>query len=272
MIFANNKGKKIIIGMVHLMPFPGTPQYEEGNIEKLEEKVLKDAIAIKEGGAHGCLLQTEDWVYDENDETDPIRVASMANLVSLVRHEVGPDFIIGCQLLWNCMTPSLAVAKACNANFIRGTVFMGSANTAYGVIKGNPLKVMTYRKLIDAKNIDILSEVSGYHHDLEYSKENVQFMAFESIRMGADALEVCDRDEAKNRQICLDIKEKGDYPIILGGATDIENCVRRLEFADAALVGNAFEGGNWGGNIVKECVERYMDNVSKAYDINVKIR
>ena len=52
MIFANNKGKKIIIGMVHLMPFPGTPQYEEGNIEKLEEKVLKDAIAIKEGGAH----------------------------------------------------------------------------------------------------------------------------------------------------------------------------------------------------------------------------
>ena len=271
MLFEKNKGKKIIIGMIHLMPFPGTPQYEEGNLEKLEEKVLKDAWAIKNGGAHGCLLQTEDWVYDTRDETDPIRVATMAVLVSLIRHELGKDFILGCSLLWNCMTPTLAVAKAAGANMIRGTTFMGYTDSPYGPVYGNPLKVMLARKMYDAQNIDILSEVSGYHHNLPYDRAKIQEMAFESIRMGANALEVCNRDEQMNRQICIDIKDKGDYPIILGGATDAENCVRRLEFADAALVGAAFEGGNLFGNVIQDCVAEYMDNVSKAYDIDINL-
>ena len=31
-IFDNLDGKKLVIGLVHLPPLPGTPLYEEGNL------------------------------------------------------------------------------------------------------------------------------------------------------------------------------------------------------------------------------------------------
>ena len=35
--------KKIVIGMVHLVPLPGTPHFEEGNFEKALDKAVGDA-------------------------------------------------------------------------------------------------------------------------------------------------------------------------------------------------------------------------------------
>ena len=48
--------KKAIIGLVHLGRMPGTPFYEEGTYEDTFEKALRDAKALEEGGATGCLV------------------------------------------------------------------------------------------------------------------------------------------------------------------------------------------------------------------------
>src|SRR6266699_7184382 len=52
--------KKVVIGMVHLLPLPGTPFYQEGNVERALPKAVADATALDNGGADGCLLQTGD--------------------------------------------------------------------------------------------------------------------------------------------------------------------------------------------------------------------
>src|SRR2546428_255481 len=43
--------KKIVIGMVHLLPLPGTPFYQEGNVERALTKAVADATALYHGGA-----------------------------------------------------------------------------------------------------------------------------------------------------------------------------------------------------------------------------
>src|SRR5919106_6326647 len=55
--------KKVVIGMVHLLPLPGTPFYQEGTMEQTLEKAVADATALYHGGPYGCLVQTVDRVY-----------------------------------------------------------------------------------------------------------------------------------------------------------------------------------------------------------------
>ncbi len=64
-----------------------------------------------------------------------------------------------------------------------------------------------------------------------------------------------------NERLVKDVKEAGNFPVILGGGTTVENCKERLRYADGALVGTAFEGGKWGGPIIGSIVAEYVRNV-----------
>ena len=260
-MFKNLNNKKVILGLVHLIPMPGTPLYEEGNIEKMLEKAIKDCKALKNGGADGGLLQSVDVIYPNTDDTDYARVATLSMIAARVRDEVGPDFKIGVQLMWNCITPSLAVAKATGADFTRCSALVGSTESAFGKIEANPLKVMEYRNKIHAKNVAMISEISGYHYKGEYDKQHIQGLARSSMAVGADAVEIYASDFEMNERLVKDVKELGDIAVILGGGTSLDNVKQRLKYADGALVGSCFEGGKWGGNIIESIVADYMKKV-----------
>lgn len=260
-MFKNLNGKKLVIGLVHLLPMPGTPLYEEGNIERMTEKAIADCKTLQKAGADGGLIQSVDVIYPSTDDTDYARVATLAMIAGRVRAEVGADFKIGVQLMWNCITPSLAVAKATGADFTRCTALVGATDSMFGRVEANPLKVMEYRNKILAKDVGMISEISGYHFKGEYDKRNIQGLASSSMKVGASAIEVVHGDFEMNERLVKDIKELGDIPVILGGGTSVENCKDRLRYADGALVGTCFEGGKWGGPIIESIVASYVKNV-----------
>lgn len=258
-MFTNLQGKKYVIGLVHLKPMPGTPLFQEGDFELSMEKALKDTQALLDGGADGCLLQTVDKIYPSGDDTDYARLSAMAVITHEVKKLVGHrDFKIGVQLMWNCITPSLAVAKVCGADFTRCTCLVGSTPSPFGVVNADPLKVQSYRRYIGAQKVAMISEISGYHFKGEYDRETICGMAHSAKTAGADAVEVMHKDEEMNNRIVHDIKSmKGSLPVILGGGTDLTNVTSRLREADGSLVGSCFENGNWGGNIDSNTVREY---------------
>lgn len=259
--FDDLNGKKLVIGLIHLLPMVSTPLYQDGNLDKMTKKAIEDCLTLKKNGADGGLIQTVDVFYPSTDDTDYARVAGLAAVTARVRDAVGPDFILGAQIMMNCITPSLAVCKAAGADFTRCSALVGKVETLYGTMEGQPLKVADYRKKIEAQNIGMLSEISGYHHVGEYSAADIRSLAGTSMRLGANAIEVCDRDFARNEQLVKDVKSAGNFPVILGGATTVENCADRLRYADGALVGTAFEGGKWGGPVIGSIVADYVRNV-----------
>lgn len=259
--FDHLNGKKLVIGLVHLLPMPGTPLYEDSNLDKMTRKAIADCKTLKENGADGCLVQTVDVYYPATDDTDYARVATLAAVTARVRDAVGPDFLVGAQIMWNCITPSLAVCKGAGADFTRCSALVGKTESLYGTIEGQPLKVAEYRRKIEAGGIAMLSEISGYHHTGEYSAENIKNLASTSMRLGANAVEVYAKDFAHNEQLVKDVKAAGNIPVILGGGTTVENCASRLRYADGALVGTAFEGGKWGGPIIGPIVAAYSRNI-----------
>jgi len=261
-IFTNLGKKKLIIGLIHLKPLPGTPLYQEGDLELALEKALKDAAALYKGGADGCLVQTVDRIYPAEDDADYARVSAMAVITHEVKKATAPSFHVGAQIMWNCITPSLAVAKVCGASFTRATALTGTTTSTYGIVNANPLKVANYRKLIGAENVAIIAEIEGYHFHSFGAEMPIAQRARMAMNVGADAVEIMYGDEDINNKLVHDIKVASpDTPVILGGKTDIENVRRRLKEANGALVGSCFENKNWGGNIDENIVREYMNIV-----------
>lgn len=258
-IFSNLGKKKLVFGLIHLKPLPGTPLFEEGNLEISLDKAIKDAQALLKGGADGCLVQTVDRIYPSGDDTDYARLAAMAVITHEVRKATGPEFHVGAQMMWNCITPSLAVAKVCGASFTRCTAMVGTTSSAYGVFNANPEKVQSYRMKIGAKDIAMIAEIQGYHFQWLNNDMPIEAKARMAMNVGADAVEVLDADEEINNKMVHDIKAfNPNIPVVLGGQTNLENCARRMKEANAVLVGSCFENGKWGGFIDANTVAEYV--------------
>lgn len=257
------KGKKWIIGVVHLPPLPGTPYYQEGDLEKAVEKAKRCVNALIEGGAGGCLLQPLDRAYHVNDNADYARVSGMTMITAEIKKEVNTDFQVGIQLLWNGVIPSLAVAKVSGADFIRCSAICGTVATPYGTIEADADRIMGYRRRINAFRIGISAEAAGYHLTKGYADEKeFQTKARNMVFAGADMLEVYNTDPGINDKLVKSIRAAvKDIPVILGGGTGLETVKERLMLADGAYVGSCFEDGSWGGEMKKDIIKRYMEKV-----------
>lgn len=261
--FDNLGKKKVVLGMIHLKPLPGTPHHEEHMLEEALEKAVKDAIALDKGGADGCLIQTVDRVYPSGDESDYARLAAMAKIVNEVSKVTRHEFQIGVHFMLNGLKPSIAVAKVCGGSYIRCTALVGTTRTAMGTIQANPYDFMSYRARIGAQNIKLIAEVDGMHYR-SIDNRPASEIAMMAKYTGAHAVEVAHKDEDKNNDVVLEIKKNvPDLPVILGGHTNHENAARRLKNADGAFVGTCLEvEGTWGGPIDIDRVKEYVGIVN----------
>jgi membrane complex biogenesis BtpA family protein len=261
-IFESLGKKKMVIGMVHLLPLPGTPFYQEGNVEQALTKAVADATALYHGGADGCLIQTVDRVYPTADEADYARVAAIAMIARAVADATSPTFQIGIQIMLNALKASVAVATVCGGSFLRCTALVGATLSASGMVEANPLDFLTYRARIGGNHIKLIAEVHSMHFRWIGDRSTAE-VARMAARMGADAVEVAHPDEATNARLVREVKQALPHlPVILGGHTNHENVARRLAEADGAFVGTCLQGEGWGGRVDIERVREYVKIVA----------
>jgi membrane complex biogenesis BtpA family protein len=254
--------KKVVIGMVHLPPLPGTPFYQEGTLESALENAVADATALYQGGADGCLIQTVDRVYPAADEADYARVAAMAAIVKAVADATGPEFQIGVQIMLNALKASVAVAKVCGGSFIRCTALVGATLSAAGIVEADPHDFLTYRGRIGAQPIKLIAEVNGMHFRSLDDAPTAQ-VARMAARVGAAAVEVAHADEETNAGLVRDVKQAMPHlPVILGGYTTHDNVARRLAEADGVFVGSCLKADHRDGRVEVERVRAYVDIVA----------
>ncbi len=254
--------KKVVIGMVHLLPLPGTPFHQQGNMEQALDKAVADAMALDQGGADGCLIQTVDRVYSAKDEADYARVAAMATIVKAVSDATDPKFQVGVQIMVNALKASLAVAKVCGGSFLRCTALVGATLNAAGLVEANPHDFLTYRNTISAQDIKLIAEVHSRHFTWMGDRPTAD-VARMAMRAGASAVEISHQDEDINTKLVRDIKQAlPDLPVILGGYTNHDNAARRLAEADGAFVGACLQADGWGSRVDLERVRAYVEIVN----------
>ena len=177
---------KPFIGVVHLPPLPGSPRWE-GDMGRVLERALRDALALAEGGVDGIMVENFGDAPFSTGRVEPHTVAAMTLAVAHVRETVGLP--VGVNMLCNDPYSALAVAVAAGARFVRANVHYGVMATDEGLVEGRAHETLRYRRVLGAEeSVAILADIL-VKHAVPLGPVDIAHVARETVFRGlADAL------------------------------------------------------------------------------------
>jgi len=234
---------KPIIGMIHLMPLPGSPLFK-GDFDEILDQALRDARALEEGGVDGVIVENlGDKPYPRT--AGRITVAAMAVIVREVVKEIGIP--VGVNVLRNDGLASVAIAKVTGASFIRVNVFIDTVISESGILDPIAPRLLRYRKLIMADNVKIFADVCCKHSlPLSYMRREALIGHYvkEAFERGlADAVIISGPRTGQppnEKELIIARRSSQGRPILIGSGLKPEN-ISLLKWADGAIVGTYFK-------------------------------
>lgn len=227
---------RLLVGMVHLLPLPGSPRWA-GSVAEVAEHAVVDARTLFQSGFDACLVENFGDVPFPAGPADPATVAAMAAVVAEVRRAVtGP---VGVNVLKNDARAALAVAAATGAAFVRVNVHVGAVVADQGLIQGDAHGTLRYRRLLGT-DTRLFVDVGG-KHAVPLAPVELAHVASDAAYRGlADALVVS--GVATGHPTPLgDVetvrKVVPDRPILVGSGVTPETIRTLLSVADGAIVG-----------------------------------
>ena len=138
---------KVVIGVVHCLPLPGSPDYDGTPVTALLGRALEDARAYVDAGLDGLIVENHgDVPFLKPDAIGPETPAMMAVIADRVREATGVP--IGINVLANAVLHALAVAKAAGAAFVRVNQWANAYVANEGLIEGAAAQALRYRALL----------------------------------------------------------------------------------------------------------------------------
>ncbi len=248
-----------VIGMIHLLPLPGSPQHLEE--EDLVDHAIRQAEALTEGGVDGLMIENYNDVPFYPGPVPAHVVAWMTALASEVLRKT--HLPVGINVLRNDAMAALAVAAASGASFIRVNVLAGARVTDQGVIQGVAHDLLRERRRIGAMRVRILADVD-VKHSAPLGARDIQEEARDAVERGlADGLIVTgagtgrETDAAKLAKVR---KATPLTPVFVGSGVTPKN-LSKMKNANGFIVGTWFKTGErFGGSVdiarVKELMRR----------------
>jgi len=208
-----------LIGMVHLLPLPGTPRFQ-GSIDTLIERAVDDAMALEQAGFDAVIVENFGDIPFFKDAVPPVTIASMALAVARIINQVSVP--VGVNVLRNDALAALAIAATTGASFIRVNVLSGVMFTDQGIIEGRAAEIARIRAGLE----------------LTRAAEDLAF------RAGADALILS--GSATGSPTGLEPVEAlrracPHVPLLVGSGATADSVVDLLEHVDGVIVGTAIE-------------------------------
>ncbi len=236
--------KKPIIGMVHLMPLPGSPAYEGWSMDVIIENALKDADILLENGVNGLIVENMwDLPYYVGKNVPPEEMTAHAVAArEVVKYSNVP---VGITVIHNGGRVTLGIAKAAGAKFIRACLYTGAMVWDTGEFDhGNAAELMRLRKMLYAEDIKFFADVYKKHAVMFPGIDPKTHATWTKFYM-ADAIIVTGRmtGAPPDPELVKEVKETvgEEVPVIIGSGLNTENARALLKYADGAIVGTYFK-------------------------------
>ncbi len=255
---------KPVIAMLHLLPLPGRPLFDNSKgIAAIVDSLRRDLDILQEGGVDGLLFCNEgDRPYPLRTDIAPI--AAMAAAIGELRPYVSLPY--GVDLLWDPMA-ALAVASAVRACFVR-EVFTGVYDSDMGLWQPDAAAALDYRHHIGAGDVRLFFNIEP-----EFAKPLAQRpigVLARSVVVSslADAILISGAmagDEADLNYIQQAKDAVPHTPVLANTGVKIETVRSTLAIADGVIVGTGLKRDGYTWNPVDpERVKRFMDEVRLA--------
>lgn len=234
--------RKAVIGMVHLLPLPGSPRIVDMNT--ILQQALEDAKALESGGVDALLIENfGDSPYYPN-QVGVETVAAMTFIVSKIADQTSLPF--GVNVLRNDNIAALSIATVSGGCFIRANILTGVYITDQGMIKGQAYKILRHRAFLNSEVL-VFSDIH-VKHALPVTEIPIERAARETVDRGlADAVIVTGEEtgEPPNFGDIESVKYAvPETPILIGSGVDPDNVEAFMELVDGVIVGTSFKVNN----------------------------
>ena len=174
------------IGVIHLLPLPGTPHARDP-LHIIIERAIHDANVILSAGFDGLILENFGDAPFVQHRVPPHIISCMTRIAWEIKQRFPQPFTLGINVLRNDAQAAIAIAKAVGADFVRINVHIGSAWTDQGLIEGSAYENLMYRRSISSQ-VQIASDVLVKHAAPAGSSELLLLAKDTVLRGGADVL------------------------------------------------------------------------------------
>ena len=252
-----------LVGMVHLLPLPGSPRWG-GSMEAVLDRALRDAEALLAGGMDALLVENFGDVPFRPGPVEPWTTAAMTRAVEAVRGVAGDadGAPVGVNVLRNDAATALGVAAATGAAFVRVNVHTGVAFSDQGVLTGRADETLRDRRSLGA-SVAIVADVH-VKHATPPAGSQLEDAARDARHRGlADVLVVTGRatgTAAAGDDLRRVREAVPDAPLWVGSGVTPERAPALRDAADGFIVGSwLHRDGAVGRGIDRDRVARLVD-------------
>lgn len=241
-------GRKLLIGMVHLLALPGSPG-SRLPVAAIVDRAVSEARVLAKAGFDALIIENmHDRPY-VHQQHGPETVAAMTAAAVAVRQAVG-GLPIGIQVLSGGNRDALGIALAAGLEFIRCENFVFSHIADEGLLdraEAGPL--LRYRRQIGAEHVNILCDIKKKHASHAITADiPIAEAAAAAEFFGADGLIVTGTATGRPTDPgdVRTVRAATKLPVLVGSGVTLENLNQVIGQADALIVGSAIKkGGRW---------------------------
>lgn len=261
-LFKNTK--YFVIGMIHVRALPGTPN-SKYTVQQLVDISCKEAEIYKKHDLDGILIENmHDIPYVLPNNSGPEVISVMTRICSEIKRFVS---VIPCgvQILAGNNSAALAVALAADLQFIRAEGFVYGHLADEGLIQGCAGTLLRQRKIIDANNILIFTDVKKKHcsHAITSDLTTIDVAkAAEFFLSDGIILTGNTTGDPPSPDLASDVSNFINIPLILGSGITIDN-INLYNSRCGMIVGSHFKvKNNWAQEIDEKKVSSFMDRIN----------
>lgn len=234
---------KPVIGVIHLLPLPGSCQWG-GDLEEVFLRAEQETVALSSGGVDGIIVEN---FFDAPFAKDRVDVSTACALTLAVKRIMSvTDLPIGVNVLRNDALTALAVAVTSGARFIRVNILSGAMVTDQGLIESCARELHMYRRELMAKNsVKIFADVMVKHAYPLAVGYDIGLAAKDTVKRSlADAIivsGVATGDAPSSEDMAKVKKAVPGTPILIGSGSSQENVKSLLGTADGIIVASSLK-------------------------------
>ena len=233
---------KPVIGMVHLLPLPGSPHYEH-DMGQIVDRACADAEIYRGLGFDAIIVENYGDLPFFTRNVPAETVAAMTRIVTEIRSVFRG--VIGINVLRNDASAALGIAVATDADFIRSNVHVGLMLSEQGILQGEAASVMRHRTLLNAR-IAVYADIRVKHAYPLVSLSAEEWVRDTVHRGCADGLIVS--GSATGQAVEMDFIRQvyrcahpENVPVFIGSGLSAENIASYIRHADGFIVGSALK-------------------------------
>lgn len=233
--------KKPVLGVIHLLPMPGSPRFD-GQLDIALERAEQEAASLASGGVNGIIIENFFDVPFTKERVDTATACAMTLAAQRVKAISGLP--LGINVLRNDARTALSIATVVEAQFIRVNVLTGAMLCDQGIIEGEAHELMLYRRHLGMeRKIRIFADVMVKHAVPLGQWSDIRQQAADTVKRAlADAIIVTGQatGSAPVTEDLQAVRETvPNTPIFVGSGTNQDNVGSLLQLADGIIVASS---------------------------------